>query len=261
MPPDQMPSRRPGQGRKRPAQQRIAARRAEEAARAAAARRRKTMTTAIVSGVLLAAAVVLMILVQSSRTSSSTGAAAPANTVDGGTAITIGRDDAPVTLDVYEDFQCPACANFEKESGETLAQLVADGSARVVYRPIAFLDRASPDRYSTRSLNAAGVVVDAAGPEAFVRFIGLLYERQPVEGTPGLTDDELIELAADAGASGPEVERGIRDLVFEDWTKMVTDRASRDGVNQTPTVLLDGELLSYEQRQPAAIAEAVRAAA
>lgn len=255
---DQITTRQPG--RRRPtAKERIAARRAEEAARAAAARRRRTVTTAVVAAVLLVVAVALTIVVQSSRTSSPPGAVAPAHTVDDGTAIAVGPVDAPVTLDVYEDFLCPACGNFETLTGPTLAELAAEGSARIVYHPMAFLDGASTDRYSTRALNAAGVVVDAAGPDAYVRFAALLYAHQPAEGGPGLDDERLIELAAEVGASGADVERGIRDLVFEDWTERVTDRASRDGVNQTPTVLLEGERLGYEQQQPAALAAAVRA--
>lgn len=259
---DQLSAQSARRGGKASAQGRITARRAEEAARATrAARRRKTVMGAVGSAILLVAAVVATIVVQSQRAASSPDAAVPAHTVDGGTAIEVGQAAAPVVLDIYADFQCPACARFEAMDADTLAQLVADGSARVRYHPIAFLDRVSPDRYSTRSLNAAGVVVDAAGPDAFVRFAGLLYDRQPVEGTPGLTDDELIELAQEAGASGAGVERGIRDLVFEDWAKTVTDQASRDGVNSTPTVLLDGELLGPAELQPAALAQAVRAAA
>ena len=37
----------------------------------------------------------------------------PANTVDSGTAILVGSTDAPVTVDLYEDFQCPNCKAFE----------------------------------------------------------------------------------------------------------------------------------------------------
>jgi hypothetical protein len=37
------------------------------------------------------------------------------------------------------------------------------------------------------------------------------------------------------------VEDGIRNLRFEDWTKEVTDAASRAGISGTPTVLVDGE--------------------
>ncbi|MCF6744710.1 disulfide bond formation protein DsbA [Blastococcus sp. KM273128] len=249
----------PGPRRRPTARQRIAARRAEEAARAVAARRRRSVTTGLAVAALLAVAIALVVVVQSSRTSSA-GAAVPANTVQGGTAIAVGDAGAPVTLDVYEDFQCPACAEFETRSGTTLAELAADGSAQVVHHPMAFLDRASSDRFSTRALNAAGVVVDAAGPEAYARFAGLLYARQPAEGGAGLSDDELIALAAEVGASGPAVERGIRELVYEDWTRTATDRASRDGVNQTPTVLLDGLPLDFRQLQPAALAAAVRAA-
>ncbi|SFE28585.1 DsbA family protein [Blastococcus tunisiensis] len=256
MPVDQVTDQRPAPGRKVPAKQRIAARRAAEAARARAAQRRRTLARSAVAAAVLVAVVVLAIVVQSQRTSSAPDAAVPANTVDGGMAVEVGRADAPATLDVYEDFQCPACARFEALSAGTMAALVDDGSARVRYHPMAFIDE-----YSTRALNAAGVVVDAAGPDAFVEFAGLLYDRQPVEGGPGLTDDQLIELAGQVGAAGADVERGIRDLVFEDWTRSLTDQASRDGVNSTPTILLDGQPLAPAQLQPVALAEAVHAAA
>ncbi len=54
------------------------------------------------------------------------------------------------------------------------------------------------------------------------------------------------------------MECGIRGLAFEEWTRTVTDRASEDGVRGTPTVLLDGHLLSPAQLEPTAVAGAVR---
>ncbi|TFV66928.1 UNVERIFIED_ORG: disulfide bond formation protein DsbA [Bacillus sp. AZ43] len=261
MPADQMTPPRPGQRRRPSAKERIATRKAEEAARARAARRRKTVTTAIVAAVVLAVAVVLTIVVQSQRTGSSPNAAVPTNTTLDGAVIGVGSADAPAVIDVYEDFGCPACGAFEARHAGTLAELAADGDVLLRYHPISILDRAFTDDYPTRAMNAAGVVVDAAGPEAYVRFTQELFARQPAEGGPGLTDDELVELAHEAGASGADVERGIRNLVFEDWTGELTDRASREGITGTPTVLLDGEPFNWPTLEPAALADAVRAAA
>ena len=244
------------------ARERIEAKRAAEAAaRARAQRRRRTVVGGVVAAVVVLVALVVVIVVQTQRTSTSDAAAAPANTVDGGAAFRVGQADAPVTVDLYEDFLCPTCKAVEDLSGDTLAELVADGTIAIDYRPVAILDRASADAYSTRALNAAAVVADAAGVEAFVEFHGLLFANQPAEGGPGLSDDELIDLAGQAGASGPEVETGIRDLVYEEWTKKVTDEASKEGLQGTPTIRVDGEPLELENATPDGIRAAVAAAA
>ena len=241
------------------ARRRIAEKRAaEQRARAQERRRRQAVVGGVVAAVVVVVAVIVVIVVQSARTSSSPDAAVPANTVDGGTAFAVGPADAPVTVDVYEDFLCPACRQFEATTGDTLAALAADGTAQVRYHPIAILDRASTDDYSTRALNAAAVVADAAGTEAFLAFHDALFAEQPAEGGPGLTDERLGELAAEAGASGADVEEALTGLTYEDWTREVTDAAGRAGVTGTPTVLVDGATL--QDRTPAGLRAAVEAA-
>jgi protein-disulfide isomerase len=247
--------------KKAAARQRIAEKRAAEArARAHAQRRRRVITGGIVAAVLVVIALVVVIVVQTQRTTTSADAAVPANTVEGtdGTAFLIGNPEAPTTVDVYEDYLCPACGQFEAETGGTLAAMAENGIVQIRYRPIAILDRLSADDYSTRSLNAAAVVADAAGPEAFRTFSEALFAEQPAENGPGLTDDRLIELAAEAGASGGAVEDGIRNLRFEDWTKDVTDAASRAGISGTPTILVDGE--PVQDWSPEGLTAAVQAA-
>jgi len=241
------------------ARRRIAEKRAaEERARAQERRRRRAVVGGVVAAVVVVVAVVVVIVVQSARTSTSPDAAVPANTVDGGTAFAVGPADAPVTVDVYEDFLCPACRQFEATAGDTLAGLAAEGTAQVRYHPIAILDRVSTDDYSTRALNAAAVVADAAGTEAFLAFHDALFAEQPAEGGPGLTDERLGELAGEAGASGADVKEAITGLAYEDWTREVTDAASRAGVTGTPTVLVDGAAL--QDRTPAGLRAAVEAA-
>ncbi len=240
------------------AQRRIADKRAaEKRAEDAARRRRRAVVGAVVAGVVVVVAVLVVVIVQMQRTSTSADGPVPAGLVADGTAFAVGPDGVPV-VDVYEDFICPACGQFAALSGSTLASLAEDGAAQVRYRPIAFLDRFSTDDYSTRALNAAAVVADAAGTEAFLRFHDALFAQQPAEGGPGLSDDTLIELADDAGATGDDVAEAIRNLRFGDWVEQVTDAASKAGVNGTPTVLVDGEVL--EDRSPQGLTDAVAAA-
>jgi protein-disulfide isomerase len=234
-----------GSSKRSAARRRIEEKRAAEAAaRARAERRRRTVLGGVWAAVLLVVAVVVVIVVQSGRTATSADAAVPANTVDGGTTIVVGSADAPVTVDLYEDFQCPNCKAFEDATGQTLAQLIADGTVQAHYHGMAFLDTSANDEYSTRALNAAAAVVDAAGPDAFEAFHDLLFANQPAEGGTGLTDDQLVGYASQAGAGGAAVQQEIRDLTYGDWVTNVTDQASKDGVTGTPTVLVDGTTLS-----------------
>jgi protein-disulfide isomerase len=194
--------------------------------------------------VLVVIAVVVAIVVQSSRTTTSATAAVPAHTIDNGLVVRVGQASAPVTVDLYEDLQCPICKAFEAQSGSALAQLVAAGTVQLHYHPMAFLDSSANQQYSTRALDAAAAVLDAAGPDGFQRFHDLLYANQPPESGPGLTDDQLVAFAHQAGATGQQVEQQIRDLAFGDWVAASTDQASKDGVTGTPTVFVDGTKLT-----------------
>lgn len=232
-----------------------AALRAEAARRET--RRRSILVTGGVAAVLaLVVAGFVFAAALQRQADTAGGTAAPATGGNG--SVTVGRADAPVTVVLYEDFQCPACKSFEDANAAQLARWVTDGTVRVEYRPIAFLDRASTDDYSTRALNAAAAVLDLA-PGGFREFHDALYAEQPAEGGPGLTDARLLELAVAAGAPRDGAKAAIDGLTYRAWTAKVTEDASKAGVNSTPTVLVDGT--PPADHSPAALAAAVAAAA
>lgn len=177
----------------------------------------------------------------------------PKNATSDGTGTVVG--DGPVTVDVYLDFLCPHCKALDEEAGPTLRKLIDDHRAKVVYHPVAFLDRASTTRYSTRSAASSGC---AANQDKFVEYSHALFTRQPAEGGPGLTDDELIQVAGSVGIIDPEFARCVRDGTFRPWVDRVNSGAARKGVNGTPTVLVNGQPVTPPTA--AAIEAAVRAA-
>ncbi len=163
-----------------------------------------------------------------------------------GYGIFIGEPDAPKTVTIYEDLQCPACANFEAAVGDGLKEKVDAGDLRVEYRMISFLDGQSSNEYSSRALNAALVVLDTAGLDAFRAFHDDLYANQPPEGGPGPEDEQLITRAVAAGADEDTIRKPIEDKVFAQWIKNATDQMSKDGYTSTPTVLIDGKEAKQE---------------
>lgn len=186
------------------------------------------------------------------------GSDVPAATPTGLTsegALRFGADDAAVTVQAVEDFQCPACQQFEAAFGDLLADYRASDDVAVEYRPIAFLDRASTTDYSSRALNASMCVLDDAGPDAWMTMHDELYEQQPAEGGAGLDDDELTSLAADAGAGGDEVASCIEDRPYDDWAADTTQAFFESGAgNSTPTVLVNGEPVDASQLEAAVAA-------
>lgn len=206
-------------------------------------RRRRNRTIAVAVGVVLVLMLGIGYAVQSSRDTTGQAATPPAGAVDD-YALAVGSADAAATVTVYEDFMCPFCGQFEAASREMLAEQVDAGDVRVEYRVVSFLDRYSNGtEYSTRAMNALGVVLDTSGVEVADRFHELLFENQPAEGTDGLSDDELVDLAVEAGADEAQVRGPVQDRVFEQWVVNATSAASEAGVSQTPTVMVDGEPL------------------
>ncbi|CAN5161346.1 hypothetical protein BH18ACT9_BH18ACT9_22350 [soil metagenome] len=203
----------------------------------------------VVGGGLAALLILLLgvgFAVQSSRDPTGQVARPPSGVV-GQYAVARGDAEAPVTITVYEDFMCTFCGDLEAASGELFEEYVDGGDVRVEYRVVSFLDRASDGSdYSTRAMNALGVVLDTAGVDPALRFHDLLFVEQPEEGTTGPSDEDLVRLAAKAGAQEVDVAAAIRDRKFEPWVLNATEAASEDEVDRTPTVLVEGETLEYE---------------
>lgn len=167
----------------------------------------------------------------------------------------IGEADAPKEIVVYEDFLCPFCGDLELTVRDRLDAAVEAGEVSVEYRPLGFLERISD--YSPESANAFAVVLDAAGPEVAKSFHDLLFDNQPSESGPFPSDDDLVDLAVEAGATEADVRPGIEDMAFEGWVDAANDAASQEGVNSTPSVFIDGELVEGEGLTLADIADAM----
>jgi len=218
----------------------------------AAERRRRTLVVSLIAlAVLVLAAGVGVTFYLSDRPEN---VALPKAATDA--SVTVGTANAPVTVDVYLDFQCPACKTFEAQSGPTLAKYVAEGTAKITYHPVAFLNRfSSGTQYSSRSSAASGCASDAG---KFPEFLTALYDNQPPENGTGLTDETMISLARKAGITGDTFAECVEDQKYKDWTKSVTEKASKAGVNLTPTVEVNGSAL--ENPTTAALTAAIDAA-
>lgn len=229
-----------GEVRSTAAERSAARQQAAQLAKQQQAREKRNRTLLITLAGLVVAALIVGGTVFALSRSSEPGLAPPAATADG--SFVVGNPDAPVTVQVVEDFQCPACQAFEAAAGDVLDEYAAGDEVNIEYRGIAFLDRASTTNYSTRALNASACVM-GEGEEVWKEFHRQMYLQQPAEGTAGLPDSDLVRIATEAGADEAAVSSCVEDSTYDDWAGSTTEQSADDGVDSTPTVFVDGEVV------------------
>ena len=255
------------------AERRDAAREQARRMREEQARRERRNRVLLIGGLVVVVALIavaVVAIIGNSGTKSLDDVAAPAPaTAEGGIPVAAdgvgATNDGVPTVTIYSDYMCPICGEFESINGTTLDELAASGEATIVYHPIAILDGFSQGtQYSTRSTQAVAVVADQA-PDQFLAFHQALFANQPEENTPGLSDDEIAQVALDAGVPQDVVD-AFGDGTFTPWVSAVTTQAESDlvaaGMDRpgTPAILIDGELWGANWTDPAALPDAVAAA-
>ncbi|WP_083960100.1 DsbA family protein [Streptoalloteichus hindustanus] len=240
-----------------------------QAARAVAAARggndRRNVIIGVVIVVVMAVAVIGGVLY--TRNSSTSGGAGdipvtaahaqyPTKVEDDGTVLA-GNESAKVTVDVYEDFLCPACGSFEKLYGEQLEKAVADGKVKARYHILNLLDRYSnPAGYSLEAANAA---IAAAGTGKFPDFHASLFRTQPKEGGKGYTQDQLVKLGQAVGISGGDFESAVRGGKYNEQIKKQLEAAGNNPALQresaqgksfgTPTIAVNGTMVDLQDAE------------
>lgn len=166
------------------------------------------------------------------------------------------------TLDLYEDFQCPACKSFEDRLGSTVEDLARAGKLTLVYHVKNFLDDNLRNDWSTKAGNAAFCAADAG---KFQAFHDQVYANQPAEEGAGFTDDQLKGFAQASGVTGNALQTWSDCYSGEKYVayiKAVEEKSFADGVRGTPTAKLAGTDLDLQTvSTPDALTQAVQAAA
>jgi protein-disulfide isomerase len=243
---------------------------AEERAKQEALDRRRRLTLYGVGAVIIVAIAVSVGIAISSQNSNSGSSSGPAPAIatsdNGGIPIGPTADKAAAagipTVDVYEDFQCPACKQFEAQSSSTLQGLAKDGKARVVYHPINLIgSQQTSEPASSSSLRAGSAFGCATTTTDFMAWHDIAFKNQPAEGT-GITDAQLVEWGNQAGVTDASFATCVTDQKYVGWVKRVDAQSGKKGVTGTPSVFVNGKELTRSPNQytPAGITAAVAAA-
>jgi len=143
-------------------------------------------------------------------------------------------------LDVYEDFQCPACRTFEKSDGALIQQLAEQGKVKVVYYPFTIYSGQPQLGNSVRAWAAA----KCAPPGRWVRYHNALYASQPVQtASGGFPVTQLVRLGQEAGITGPAFAQCVRSQQYAPQDAPLSNQIINAGVSTMPALTLDGKVL------------------
>ena len=159
-------------------------------------------------------------------------AAAPAGIPTAG--LVLGTAAAPVTIDLYEDFQCPACLQWGESVFPSLVRNeLAAGSVKVAFHSFAFIGQESKD--------AARAAYAANQQGRFWDMWATLYANQGLHENGG--SFARARLDAMAAALGLDAQRFAADMDSAAATAFVSDGAAAAraaGVDSTPTLVING---------------------
>lgn len=163
-----------------------------------------------------------------------------------GTPIGAGQG---VQVELYEDFQCPACARFEGTAASVLYGLANSGKANLRINMMNFLDdnlsgsnvAAGNPQSSARAAAAFGCAVDAGKG---LEYHNAIYANQPQNEGDGYSQDLLLSLGSQVGIQGDALttfEKCVKDETYVKWPTAITDKANEVGVTGTPRVYVNGK--------------------
>lgn len=150
-------------------------------------------------------------------------------------------------LEIWEDFQCPACGSLEQINGAGIKSLADEGAARLVYRPTAFLDNNLGNTSSAAAINAWGCAIDAGKT---VEYQQIVYANQPTAEGEGWTSAQFVGYAEEAGIVGVPLEQ-FNDCLTSNrylgWAANSTQAFYDANVEGTPRGYLNGVVIDGAQ--------------
>ena len=148
---------------------------------------------------------------------------------------TVGSDDATVTVDIFEDFACPHCADFALNGFVDLEAEYAGEDVRFRRFDLLVVD----SDWNAPVANAARRVQDELGDEAFFEYVHAAYENQS-EYSWQVIGDLAEGVDADPCAVLSDASNGTYEPVIQADRTAAESSLDRLG---TPAAVVDGQPL------------------
>lgn len=137
-------------------------------------------------------------------------------------------------IDIWEDFQCPVCRNFEAINAKQIKDWIDAKKVTVVFHPLSFI--------GAESAYMANAAACAADEGKFLQYHEALYVNMAsAENSGKWNPQSLVALGNQLGISGAKFEGCVNNGKYQDWVNNVAADGSAKNVNATPTVFINGK--------------------
>lgn len=198
----------------------------------------RTTMYLLIAGAAIAVAVIALIVLQNqsqARVSLPPAAEAAVATelVDRNTK---GAADAPVTVTVYSDFECPACKGFATGAEKAITDdYISQGLVRFEYKHFP-LPQHNPS--ATQGALAAECAADQG---QFWPMHAYLFQEAGKAGTSTFTLSRLRSMSDALGMDTAEFSQCVSESKYAQLVREHIREGQQMGVNATPTIYVNGQ--------------------
>ena len=148
--------------------------------------------------------------------------------------MTLGAQDAPVTIIEYASYTCPHCATFHQGAFKELKEDYIDtGKVQFIYREVYF------DRFGLW----ASMVARCGGEDRFFGISDMVYDQQSEwsRGEPAEIADNLRRIGRSAGMNDEQLDACLNDGdKAQSLVAWYQENAEEHGINSTPSFVING---------------------
>ncbi|GAA5527123.1 thioredoxin domain-containing protein [Herpetosiphon gulosus] len=153
-----------------------------------------------------------------------------------------GQPDAPVKVEIYADYECPACRTLELELAQANFDglYVETGKAQVIFREF-------PLKTIHKSAQLTAEIARCAGDQnLFWPIHNALFDSQTQWAQSLGPKTQIMAAVEQAGADRQKIESCVAAGTYTDVINTAYDAALERQLQQTPTVFVDGQQVNFE---------------
>ncbi len=156
----------------------------------------------------------------------------------------MGDPNAPIRIDAYEDFQCPACKQYTKETeSQIITNLIATGKVYYVFHNYPFIDGAGAGN-GGESDQAANASMCASEQGKFWEMHGTIFANWNGEGQGAYADNRLTAFADKAGLDMTAFNTCFKANKYKAEIQADFDGGNKLGVKGTPSIFVNGTFIT-----------------
>jgi protein-disulfide isomerase len=147
-----------------------------------------------------------------------------------------GSPDAPVTVTVYSDFECPACKGFATGTLPGIdEEYVSKGLVRYEYKHFPL------QQHNPSATQGAIAAECAADQNQFWPMHDYLFQEAGKASTSTLTQSRLEEMGKQLGLDSNAFNKCLSEQTYRQLVRDHVREGTQLGVNATPTIYINGQ--------------------